>query len=54
MISPHSISVATAATGLVGQEGSIFRFTLPHSIAMILLMSVLTYLQAYALHWMLP
>ena len=54
MISPQSISVATAATGLVGQEGSIFRFTLPHSIAMILLMSVLTYLQAYALHWMLP
>lgn len=54
MISPQSISVATAATGLVGEEGTIFRFALPHSIAMIICMSVLTYLQAYALHWMLP
>lgn len=54
MISPQSISVATAATGLVGEEGTIFRFTLGHSIAMILLMAVLTYLQAYALRWMLP
>lgn len=54
MISPQSISVATAATGLVGEEGTIFRFTLGHSIAMILFMSCLTYLQAYALHWMLP
>lgn len=54
MISPQSISVATAATGLVGEEGTIFRFTLGHSIAMILFMACLTYLQAYALHWMLP
>jgi lactate permease len=28
MISPQSISVATAATGLVGEESTIFRFTL--------------------------
>ncbi|SDF19999.1 L-lactate permease [Sporolituus thermophilus] len=54
MISPQSISVATAATGLVGEEGTIFRFTLWHSVAMIILMAVLTYLQAYALRWMLP
>jgi len=54
MISPQSISVATAATGLVGEESTIFRFTLPHSIAMIICMAILTYLQAYALHWMLP
>jgi lactate permease len=54
MISPQSISVATAATGLVGEESTIFRFALPHSIAMILLMGVLTYLQAYVLHWMMP
>lgn len=54
MISPQSISVATAATGLVGEEGTIFRFTLGHSIAMVILMGILTYLQAYALHWMLP
>ena len=54
MISPQSISVATAATGLVGHEGDIFRFTLWHSVAMTLFMSLLTFLQAYALHWMLP
>ncbi len=54
MISPQSISVATAATGLVGEEGTIFRFTLGHSIAMIIIVSAMTYLQAYALRWMLP
>ncbi|MDR2694853.1 MAG: L-lactate permease, partial [Deltaproteobacteria bacterium] len=54
MISPQSISVATAATGLVGKEGNLFRFTLWHSIAMLMVLSVLTYLQAYTLKWMLP
>lgn len=54
MISPQSISVATAATGLVGEEGTIFRFTLMHSVVMTTFMAVLTYLQAYALRWMLP
>ncbi|MFZ2447856.1 MAG: lactate permease LctP family transporter [Syntrophobacteraceae bacterium] len=54
MISPQSISVATAAAGLVGQEGNIFRFTLGHSMAMVLFISVLTMLQAYVLKWMLP
>ncbi|KYZ75495.1 lactate permease [Anaerosporomusa subterranea] len=54
MISPQSISVATAATGLVGREGDLFRFTLGHSIAMLLVISVITYLQAYALRFMLP
>ena len=54
MISPQSISVATAATGMVGHEGDIFRFTVGHSIAMLIFMAVLTYLQAYSLHWMLP
>lgn len=54
MISPQSISVATAATGLVGEEGTIFRFTLGHSIAMLVIVAAMTYLQAYALRWMLP
>lgn len=54
MISPQSISVATAASGLVGKEGDLFRFTLWHSIAMVLAMSVIVYLQAYWLKWMLP
>lgn len=54
MISPQSISVATAASGLVGREGDLFRFTLWHSIAMVLVISTITYLQAYVLKWMLP
>ncbi|MDR2123793.1 MAG: lactate permease LctP family transporter [Desulfovibrio sp.] len=54
MISPQSISVATAATGMIGQEGNLFRFTLLHSLAMTLVICVLTYLQAYSLKWMLP
>ena len=36
MISPQSLSVATAATNMVGQEGNLFRFTIGHSIAMTL------------------
>ncbi|QJW46515.1 lactate permease LctP family transporter [bacterium BFN5] len=54
MISPQSIAVATAATGLVGEESTIFRFALPHSIAMIILIGLMTYMQAYYLQWMMP
>ena len=54
MISPQSISVATAATSMVGQEGDLFRFALPHSIAMTACICVLTWLQATVLSWMLP
>ena len=31
MISPQSLAVATAACGMVGEEGTLFRFTLKHS-----------------------
>lgn len=54
MISPQSISVATSATNLVGQEGNLFRFTLGHSIAMTLVICVITLLMAYPLSWMVP
>jgi lactate permease len=54
MISPQSIAVATAATGLAGEEGHIFRWTLPHSLAMAIIVGILTLLQAYWLSWMLP
>ena len=54
MISPQSISVATAATNMVGQEGDLFRFTLGHSIAMTIFICVLTYLQSGPLRFMLP
>ena len=54
MISPQSISVATAATNMVGQEGDLFRFALPHSLAMTVCICILTWLQAGPLRWMLP
>ena len=53
MISPQSLSVATAATNMVGQEGNLFRFTIGHSIAMTLVLCILTYLQAGPLAFML-
>ncbi len=51
MISPQSLSVATAATGMVGEEGNLFRFTILHSIGMTLLLCILTWLQAGPLAW---
>ena len=53
MISPQSLSVATAATGMVGEEGNLFRFTILHSIGMTLLLCALTWLMAGPLAWML-
>lgn len=54
MISPQSISVATAATNMVGQEGNLFRFTLGHSLCMTAFICVLTWLQSGPLRFMLP
>ena len=54
MISPQSISVACAATKMVGQEGDLFRFTLKHSVAMLLFICFLTLALASVLMWMLP
>jgi lactate permease len=54
MISLQSISVATSATGMVGQEGNLFRFTIFHSLAMTLVVCIITLLQAYPLKGMLP
>ncbi|HAA84553.1 MAG TPA: lactate permease, partial [Thermodesulfobacterium commune] len=54
MISPQSIAVATAATGLSGKEGDIFRFTFKHSVILTFLMGILAMLQAYVFTWMIP
>jgi len=54
MISPQSLAVATAACGMVGEEGNLFRFTLKHSLFLTFLVCVLVYLQAYYLQWMIP
>jgi lactate permease len=49
MISPQSIAVATASGHLEGQEGSLFRSTVLHSLAMALLIGVIALVQAYLL-----
>ncbi|EGW40727.1 lactate permease LctP family transporter [Desulfosporosinus sp. OT] len=54
MISPQSIAVAAAATGLVGRESDLFRFTLKHSLFLLLIICAMTYLQAYVLQGMIP
>ncbi|MBI1919523.1 MAG: L-lactate permease [Geobacter sp.] len=54
MISPQSLAVACAATGMVGEEGSLFRFTLKHSIFLTIVVGTIVYLQAYVLQWMIP
>ncbi len=54
MISPQSLAVATAACGMVGEEGNLFRFTLKHSLFLTFIVCVMVYLQAYHLQWMIP
>ena len=49
MISPQSIAVACAAVGLVGRESELLRFTVKWSLLFLLIMCVITYLQAYYL-----
>jgi lactate permease len=54
MISPQSLAVACAATGMVGEEGTLFRFTLKHSLFLTVIVGVIVYLQAYVFTWMIP
>jgi len=54
MISPQSISVATAATNMVGKESDIFRFTLKHSLILCTVVGIICMLQAYVFTWIIP
>ncbi|GAB3643265.1 L-lactate permease [Spirosoma arcticum] len=54
MISPQSIAVAAAAGNLVGQESTLFRFTVKHSFYMLTFICFLTLAQAYVLKWLIP
>jgi L-lactate transport len=54
MISPQSIAVACAAVGLVGRESELLRFTVKWSVLFLLIICVITSLQAYLLTWMIP
>jgi len=53
MISPQSIAVACAATGMVGKESDLFRFTVRHSIGFAVLVGFITLAQAYVFTGML-
>ncbi|OFW82004.1 MAG: lactate permease [Alicyclobacillus sp. RIFOXYA1_FULL_53_8] len=54
MISPQSIAVGASATGLVGREGELYRFTIKHSLIFLLIISIITVLQAYVVPGMIP
>ena len=54
MISPQSIAVACAAVGLVGRESELLRFTVKWSLLFLLIICVVTFLQAYYLTGMVP
>jgi lactate permease len=54
MISPQSIAVAAAATKQTGKEGRIFRRVILHSIALVAIICLMTFLQAYYFKWMIP
>ncbi len=54
MISPQSISVATAATHMVGEESKIFRFTLKHSLILTTVVGIISMLYAYVFKWIVP
>lgn len=54
MISPQSIAIACAAVGLAGRESELLRFTLKHSLFLLLLVCIITFLQNGILAWMIP
>jgi lactate permease len=54
MISPQSIAVACAAVGLVGKESELFRFTIKHSLFLVVLIGVMVWLQNSVLSFMIP
>jgi lactate permease len=53
MVSPQNLAIGTAAVGLTGREGDVFRKVVGWSILLVLVMAVLVYLQSKGiLDWM--
>jgi lactate permease len=53
MISPQNLAIGAAAVGMAGQEGDLFRRVVGWSIALLLIMCVIAYLQSTSvLSWM--
>ena len=53
MISPQNISTGAAVTVLKGQEGLIFSRTFKHSVALTLVVALITVCQQYLFPWMI-
>jgi len=54
VISPQSIAIACAATGLVGRETDIFRNTIKYSLALLGLVVLIVLLQAWVMPGVIP
>ena len=55
MISPQNLAIGTAAVGLVGKEGELFRRVFGWSIGLLLVLCVIVFLQSTpVLGWMVP
>jgi lactate permease len=54
MVDAQSITIATAATEQVGNEGIIFRFVAWHSVVLCSIVGVIVLLYAYVLRWAVP
>ena len=54
LISPQSLAVACAATGMVGRETDVFRITLRYSLYLLGIVIVLVLMQAYLFPGILP
>jgi lactate permease len=54
MVSPQNLAIGSAAVGLAGREGDIFRQVIGYSVVFVLLMGVLVLLQSGVLSFMVP
>jgi lactate permease len=54
MVDAQSITIATAATEQVGNEGMIFRFVFWHSVALGSIVGIIVMLYAYVFRWLVP
>ena len=54
MISPQSIAIACAAVGMVGRESELFKFTAKYSIMFVILVGLITTVQAYVFPGWIP
>jgi lactate permease len=54
MVSPQNLAIGSAAVGLAGKEGDIFRQVIGYSVVFVLLMGALVLLQSGPLSFMVP